>query len=54
MKKNMIQMNGRFLMKDFVENGLAYPKSIWLREGSMHFKRWGEKTDGKGTPWCFK
>ena len=30
---------------------LAYPKERWVREGSLPFEKWGEKTDGKGTPW---
>jgi len=30
---------------------LAYPKERWVREGSMPFEKWGEKTDGEGTPW---
>ena len=29
----------------------AYPKRRWEREGSPHFSRWGEMTDGPGTPW---
>ncbi len=29
---------------------LAYPKSRWLREGSLPFHVWGAKTDG-GAPW---
>jgi hypothetical protein len=30
---------------------LAYPKGRWEREGSLPFERWGENTDGPGTPW---
>jgi len=30
---------------------LAYPKSRWEREGRLPFDRWGEHTDGPGTPW---
>lgn len=30
---------------------LGYPKGRWEREGSHPFNRWGEKTDGEGTPW---
>jgi cyclopropane fatty-acyl-phospholipid synthase-like methyltransferase len=29
----------------------ALPKSRWEREGSVDFGRWGEMTDGPGTPW---
>jgi 2-polyprenyl-3-methyl-5-hydroxy-6-metoxy-1,4-benzoquinol methylase len=29
----------------------AYPKSRWIREGSVDFTKWGEMTDGPGTPW---
>jgi SAM-dependent methyltransferase len=31
---------------------LAYPRSRWVREGRMAFSRWGENTDGPGTPWA--
>jgi len=31
---------------------LAYPKSRWERDGKLSFEKWGEKTDGEGTPWC--
>lgn len=30
---------------------LAYPKRRWEREGRLPFHRWGERTDGPGTPW---
>ena len=30
---------------------LAYPKTKWLREGSLPFDMWGIRTDGPGTPW---
>jgi hypothetical protein len=30
---------------------LAYPRERWQRDGSPPFGRWGEKTDGPGTPW---
>lgn len=30
---------------------LAYPKERWEREGRLPFDRWGEHTDGPGTPW---
>src|SRR5262249_48003718 len=36
---------GRFIMH-------AYPKTRWEREGSLPFDKWGEKTDGPGTPWA--
>ncbi|SDR05234.1 Methyltransferase domain-containing protein [Rhizobiales bacterium GAS113] len=29
----------------------AYPRSRWEREGSVEFSKWGEMTDGPGTPW---
>jgi len=31
---------------------LAYPRSRWIREGRSPFSKWGEMTDGAGTPWC--
>lgn len=31
---------------------LAYPRSRWEAEGCLSFERWGEKTDGLGTPWA--
>lgn len=31
---------------------LAYPKSRWIREGCLPFHKWGEVTDGAGTPWA--
>ena len=36
---------GRFIMH-------SYPKSRWEREGSVPFDKWGEQTDGEGTPWA--
>jgi 2-polyprenyl-3-methyl-5-hydroxy-6-metoxy-1,4-benzoquinol methylase len=30
---------------------LAYPKERWIKEGELPFDKWGEKTDGIGTPW---
>lgn len=30
---------------------LAYPEARWKREGQLPFERWGERTDGPGTPW---
>jgi len=30
---------------------LAYPKSRWEQEGRIEFAKWGEHTDGPGTPW---
>ncbi len=30
---------------------LSYPKSRWLKEGRLRFDKWGEYTDGPGTPW---
>ncbi len=37
--------SGRFIMH-------SYPKTRWEREGSLPFDKWGEKTDGEGTPWA--
>jgi SAM-dependent methyltransferase len=31
---------------------LAYPRARWEREGSPPFDKWGEMTDGYGTPWA--
>lgn len=31
---------------------LAYPRGRWIREGFQPFDRWGEWTDGPGTPWA--
>jgi hypothetical protein len=42
--KDHLRIGGRWLH-------LAYPKSRWEREGSVPFDRWGEMTDGPGTPW---
>ena len=30
---------------------LVYPRERWIREGSMSFDKWGERTDGARTPW---
>lgn len=30
---------------------LAYPQARWERDGRLPFDRWGERTDGPGTPW---
>jgi len=30
----------------------AYPRIRWERDGKPAFERWGEMTDGPGTPWC--
>jgi 2-polyprenyl-3-methyl-5-hydroxy-6-metoxy-1,4-benzoquinol methylase len=40
-----LKVGGRWLQ-------LAYPVTRWVREGSLPFDKWGEMTDGKGTPWC--
>jgi 2-polyprenyl-3-methyl-5-hydroxy-6-metoxy-1,4-benzoquinol methylase len=39
-----LQVGGRWLQ-------LAYPKTRWIREGRLPFDKWGERTDGHGTPW---
>jgi SAM-dependent methyltransferase len=30
---------------------LCYPYERWEREGGVPFSKWGEMTDGEGTPW---
>ncbi len=40
-----LRIGGRWLQ-------LAYPRSRWIREGRSPFSKWGETTDGPGTPWC--
>jgi hypothetical protein len=40
-----LKPHGRFIMH-------AYPKVRWEREGRVPFDRWGEQTDGPGTPWA--
>jgi 2-polyprenyl-3-methyl-5-hydroxy-6-metoxy-1,4-benzoquinol methylase len=40
-----LKLGGRWLQ-------LAYPKSRWIREGRPPFSKWGEITDGPGTPWA--
>jgi hypothetical protein len=40
-----LKIGGRWLQ-------LAYPRSRWIREGRSPFRKWGEITDGAGTPWC--
>jgi len=40
-----LKVGGRWLQ-------LAYPRSRWIREGRMPFDKWGEQTDGVGTPWA--
>ena len=39
-----LRIGGRWLQ-------LAYPRSRWIREGRSAFSKWGEITDGPGTPW---
>lgn len=39
-----LKIGGRWLQ-------LAYPKTKWLREGSLPFDVWGIRVDGPGTPW---
>ncbi len=43
------------LLKHLVVGGrwieLAYTKVRWEREGKLPFEKWGERTDGEGTPW---
>lgn len=40
-----LKAGGRFIMH-------AYPLQRWLDEGQLPFDRWGEQTDGAGTPWA--
>ena len=40
-----LKIGGRWLQ-------LAYPKTRWEREGRPSFYKWGEITDGAGTPWA--
>jgi FkbM family methyltransferase len=40
-----LKIGGRWLQ-------LAYPFSRWIRDGRPPFHKWGEMTDGLGTPWC--
>jgi 2-polyprenyl-3-methyl-5-hydroxy-6-metoxy-1,4-benzoquinol methylase len=40
-----LKPEGRFIMH-------AYPFQRWIDEGRLAFDRWGEKTDGAGTPWA--
>jgi SAM-dependent methyltransferase len=40
-----LRIGGRWLQ-------LAYPRSRWIREGRSPFSKWGEITDGRGTPWA--
>jgi 2-polyprenyl-3-methyl-5-hydroxy-6-metoxy-1,4-benzoquinol methylase len=40
-----LKVGGRWLQ-------LAYPRSRWIREGRPPFSKWGEITDGPGTPWA--
>jgi hypothetical protein len=40
-----LKPGGRFVMH-------AYPFRRWTDEGRLPFDRWGEKTDGAGTPWA--
>jgi FkbM family methyltransferase len=40
-----LKVGGRWLQ-------LAYPDTRWIRDGRPPFGKWGEMTDGAGTPWC--
>lgn len=31
---------------------LAYPRERWIRENAPPFEKWGQRTDGEGTPYC--
>lgn len=40
-----LKVGGRWLQ-------LAYPRTRWIRDGKPPFDRWGDMTDGHGTPWA--
>ena len=40
-----LKIGGRWLQ-------LAYPTVRWIRDGKPSFSKWGELTDGAGTPWA--
>jgi len=40
-----LKIGGRWLQ-------LAYPKTRWIKAGKPPFDKWGEMTDGIGTPWA--
>lgn len=42
--KTHLKVGGRWLH-------FAYPKVRWEREGKLSFVEWGQRTDGRGTPW---
>lgn len=52
---DVIRAEAQALLKHLKPDGrwieLAYPKSRWEGEGRLPFDRWGEHTDGPGTPW---
>jgi 2-polyprenyl-3-methyl-5-hydroxy-6-metoxy-1,4-benzoquinol methylase len=52
---NIIHMEVQELLKHLPIGGrwieLAYPRKRWEREGKLPFSKWGELTDGIGTPW---
>ncbi len=51
----VIRAEAQALLKHLKPDGrwieLAYPEGRWIREGQLPFDRWGERTDGEGTPW---
>jgi hypothetical protein len=51
----IIRHEAQLLLKHLPAGGrwieLAYPQRRWEREGRLPFERWGENTDGPGTPW---
>ena len=40
-----LKVGGRWLQ-------LTYPVTRWIRDGRPSFSKWGEMTDGIGTPWA--
>ncbi len=53
---DVIRAEAQELLKHMKSDGrwieLAYPETRWKREGRLPFDRWGERTDGRGTPWA--
>ena len=53
---DVIREEAQELLKHLKPDGrwieLAYPETRWKREGRLPFDRWGECTDGRGTPWA--
>ena len=54
--KDFLEEEYDILQESIVAGGrwlqLAYPNTRWIREGSPAFEKWGEDTDGPGTPFA--